>query len=766
MNPAAQSPMLKAAQWYAHKLHWHVFPLRPREKVPLEAGGFYTASTDPAVIRAWWARWPDANIGIACGASGLVVVDVDAKDGAPGLESWRELRGELGASIDEAVTCETPTGGMHIYYAATTRAIRNSASMLAPGIDIRGEGGYVLAPPSIHPNGGAYEWAMGFGPHEHAVDPIPDSIADKLRGGEARPAPSSAPIEGMITLGQRNATLASLAGTMRRRGMSPDAINAALQAENVTTCSPQLDEAEVARIAQSVARYDPTVDPEHLTDMGNARRLVAVAGNELRYVPQWGWLAWDGRRWARDASGAAMRLARDAVEAIYIEAGSCEDEKARKAIESWARASEGLARLKAMLELGQSELELVANAADFDRDPLLLNCLNGIIDLRTGALLDHDRAHMISKLAPVVYDPDATHPVWTRYLDMATQGNAEFANYLQRACGYSLTGLTDEEAVFLLLGDGRTGKTTLAEGMLAILGEYAIKVAFDTFLERPRSAVGQAREDIARMVGARLAVACEAADNQRLNEVMLKELTGGDRVTARFLYRDSFTFTPQVKVWLASNHAPRVRDDDNAIWRRLRRLPFEHVIPLEQQDENVKKSIMDPEQAGRALLAWAVKGCLSWQQLRLGLPGIIESKTAELRDSFDPLSEFFGDCCIFGPNYEVEARTLRETYESWAKESGINRLVGNRDWGQRITTKGCERSVVRRGGSTVRLWFGIGLVMALPDGNVTDATDNRPFSHTVGTTKSFYSREDSEIGHSSVASVTPDEEDELDESLF
>ena len=179
------------------------------------------------------------------------------------------------------------------------------------------------------------------------------------------------------------------------------------------------------------------------------------------------------------------------------------------------------------------------------------------------------------------------------------------------------------------------------------------------------------------------------------------------------------------------------------------------------------------------MLAWAVRGCLVWQQLRLGLPGIIADKTEELRASFDPLAEFFEDCCIFAPYAEVEARALRDTYEAWAKENGARKLVGNRDWGQRLGAKGCERKLSRRGGTPVRSWLGIGLVIAMPAVggvtpyvNVTDETDDRPFSYTVGTTKSFPTSKDTEIGHSSVSSVTPDDDDvddldlEDDNALF
>jgi len=245
--------LLAAARAYAAR-GWFVFPCKPGKKGPLTNRGFKNASNHADIIAGWWQRWPDANIGIACGPSKLVVVDVDAKNDQSGLESWADLRAELGLN-DETVTCETPTGGLHVYYEdADERDIRCSVGTLGEGLDVRAEGGYVLAPPSVHPDGGEYVWAMDCAPDEIEIVPLPASLAERL--AKARRAPA-APVGDRIAQGGRNSTLASLAGTMRHRGMSQEAIEAALLVENVGRCDPPLAEAEVRKVAQSIARYEP-----------------------------------------------------------------------------------------------------------------------------------------------------------------------------------------------------------------------------------------------------------------------------------------------------------------------------------------------------------------------------------------------------------------------------------------------------------------------------------------------------------------------------
>ena len=282
------------------------------------------------------------------------------------------------------------------------------------------------------------------------------------------------------------------------------------------------------------------------TDMANARRFAQLAADRLLYVNEWGWLAWDGRRWARDTTGEADRVAREVPAAIYREAGElAEDTDGRKKLGRWALQSESWARRRAMLADGPSEPELRAKVTDekgnpvFDADPMLLNCLNGTLDLRTGELRPHHQSDRLTRLAPVTYRPGATHPTWTRYLATATAGEAELAAFCNAPRAIALTGSTDEQIVFLVLGPEATGKTTLAEALLAVLGAegsgYGRKIAFETLLKSKHGG-GAARPDIAGLAGVRLAVACESAGDRQLDAVAVKDLAAG--------YGDSALFVP------------------------------------------------------------------------------------------------------------------------------------------------------------------------------------------------------------------------------
>jgi len=481
-------------------------------------------------------------------------------------------------------------------------------------------------------------------------------------------------------------------------------------------------------------------DADFLTDLGNGRRLTGRHGADVRFcAPLGGWFWWDGKRWARDESGQIMRLAKDTALTQFDEATRALDAaraaviRIRNAGESpgpentfeeqkrmneallrskrrlgWAIQTQAKARLDAMIALAESELPVVAGPADFDTDRWLLNVDNGTLDLRMGVLRPHSRADLITKLAPVRYDPHARDPILDRYLaDTTSEGGEDFAAFLQRAAGYSLTGCTDEEAFFLILGPGASGKSTLIEALLAMLGDYAAKAGFDTFLERRD--VGGPRPDVARLRGARLVAAVETSKSQHLAEQMIKELVGGDTITVRHLYREPFSFVPECKLWLAANNSPRITDTDSGIWRRLRHVPFEHVIPPERRDPSVKRHLTSSPEARSALLAWAVSGCLAWQRQRLGTCETVSRATSDLRAEMNPLGEFLEQYCVLGPKVETPAGDLRGAYEQWAAEMGA-RPVNNRDWGERLRSLGCESVRKRASGQQMTVWTGIGLL--------------------------------------------------------
>lgn len=426
------------------------------------------------------------------------------------------------------------------------------------------------------------------------------------------------------------------------------------------------------------------------------------------------------------------------MQSIYTEASEQSDDHTRTELGKHAVRSESAARIRAMIELAQTEASIAVTPAVFDADPWLLNVANGVLDLRTAKLRAHERADLLTKLAPVDYAPDACDDTLDRYLATVTSGtgaaqDSDFAAYLQRAAGYSLTGLNSEECFFLVLGPAATGKSTLVEALLAMLGDYGIKSSFSAFLESRNQ--GGATPEIARLRGARLVAAVESSKDGRLNEVAIKELTGGDTVTARNLYASPFSFKPRFKLWLAANDCPRMTDTDTGLWRRLQRLPFEHALAEDERDPKVKQRLCD--EALPALLAWAVRGCLAWQQGGLKPADVVRAKTAELRADFDPLAEFLAEGCVFAGQAETPALELRQAYEAWAASMGA-RPINNRDWSQRLKARGCE-SIRRRsgGGERATFWRGVGLLSEALPAKTEPLDDDEPVSGQDGQDKRY-----------------------------
>lgn len=440
-----------------------------------------------------------------------------------------------------------------------------------------------------------------------------------------------------------------------------------------------------------------------LTDTGNAERLVAMYGAELRYVAGIGWLVWDGRRWRPDTTGELMRRAKLTARTIYHDAANCDDDDERGQILRWARQSESEPRRRAMVSLAASELPVVLVADQLDAAPWSLTVLNGTIDLRTGELRPHEPADLITKLAPVTYDPDARSDRWERFLDRITDSDGELRGFIQRVAGYTIAGVTDEEILAFPHGPGATGKTTAVEAIKAAIGEYASTADFETFLAR-RGDAG-IRNDIARLAGARMVVSVEVEDGKKLAEGLIKQLTGGDKVAARFLHREYFEFEPRFTLWLVANTRPRARANDDALWRRILQIPFTVVIPPDERDPELKRALRTDPAEQTAVLAWLVQGCLQWQERGLDVPNRVRDYTAEYRAENDPLGEWITDECSLHPDEWTPARALRDAYEHWCEEIGTKPIDGGRPWGNALKARDCSRAKRNAG----RGWKGIAL---------------------------------------------------------
>jgi len=379
------------------------------------------------------------------------------------------------------------------------------------------------------------------------------------------------------------------------------------------------------------------------TDYGNAERLVVLHGDDLHYChPFKKWFVWNGKRWKQDDTGEVIRRAKMTVRSISEEASKIEDDDKRKQKMWWALNSEGEKRIKSMIQLAQTELPVPVVPAQLDADPWLLNVLNGTIDLRSGKLQPHRREDLITKLAPVEWRGlDESLDLWDRFLDETTNGDDELKTFLQLAAGYSLTGDISEEVLYFVHGPAASGKSTFVEALKTAFGDYASTADFDVFLKRRDS--GGPRNDIARLAGSRFVASIEVEEGKALAEGLIKSLTGGDVVAARFLYQEAFEFMPSFKLWLVANHAPKVAANDAAMWRRILRVPFEQVVPEERRDPTLKAKLRDPGFAGPAVLAWTVRGSLLWQNEGMQVPDCVKAATQEYREEMDPLRDFFED---------------------------------------------------------------------------------------------------------------------------
>jgi putative DNA primase/helicase len=394
-------------------------------------------------------------------------------------------------------------------------------------------------------------------------------------------------------------------------------------------------------------------------------------------------LTWDGRRWALDSSAEVVRLAKETVRNIYREAADTEDSEARKATVEWARKSEKNAAIVAMMKLAESEPGVPVQPDALDADPWLLNCQNGTINLRTGELQPHRKGDLLTKLAPVEYGPAAGCPRWKQFLCEVFAPHPDLMDFIQRAVGYSLTGDTREECLFLLHGTGRNGKGTFIRTLCRILGDYAATADFGTFVSKRDEGP---RDDVANMKGRHFIAAQESREGAALAESIVKTLTGGDLVRARRLYENSYEFLPTHKLWLATNHRPAIKGTDPAIWSRIKLVPFE--VSFEGREDRGLKAALEQELPG--VLAWAVEGCLRWQEDGLQFPDAVRQATAEYRNENDQLGRFIDDCCVVGDFVRCKATPLYTAYRRWADETGEDPLTLTA-FGRRMTERGFRK---------------------------------------------------------------------------
>lgn len=439
-----------------------------------------------------------------------------------------------------------------------------------------------------------------------------------------------------------------------------------------------------------------------LTDTGNAERFGKMFKNKLQYCKQMGkWLVWNGKIWSPDESDQMFSHAKKCVRSMHHIATSIDDADFRKTVTKFANSSESLKNIKAMITIAQGELPV--SLGQLDGNKWILNCKNGTIDLKTGNLLPHSPESNSTKIADTEYIADADCPAFNKFIYDIFDGNQQVIDFMQRFLGYCLTGDTREQQFVIAFGSGRNGKGTLLNLVLDILGDYAKTTPAETIYKKQTEKISN---DIARLAAARFVLISEGEEGKRFDEPLIKKMTGQDRMSARFLYKEDFEFMPQFKLCLMTNDKPTARGDDAALWSRIQLVPFTQKFEGAKQDKTlVERLRTEKEKAG--VMRWLVEGCLRWQRQGLNPPSEVVQATAEYRNESDKFQAWIDECCATGPLVTSLSSELYKSFESWSLANGERRIVTSTIFGKHLVLKGFESF---RGSGGIRKYKGIGLL--------------------------------------------------------
>jgi len=653
----------------------------PVYKKGLIEHGLLDASSDPERIRKWWKQWPDANIGIPCSyENGSWVLDVDAK--SDGLKSLEELERKHGKLTTQRVL--TGGGGYHFRYKYPQDA-KITTTKVYQGIETRADGAYVIVSPSLHVSGKRY-----IAENQGEIEDPPKWLVKMVTKEASEPAAEAEPGK-LIPEGERNSTLTSLAGSMRRPGMTSEEIYAGLMEVNRLRCQPSLDEKEVRTIAESIAKHEPAVDV-HRSDTGNATMLVKEYGDTLRYDhKRKRWLRWGKHQWETNYDGHISRLAQKIARVRQNRALAIKDIDIRKKELNWGMSSESRAKVDACVALAKIMEPITDEGKNWDTDPMLLGVPNGVVDLRNGELREGRPEDRITMSTGVDFNPNAKCLRWEKFLSEIFNNNEDLINWLWRSLGYSISGDMTEQIFLMGYGEGANGKSKFFEAISNTLGDYAYYTPFATFsLPAPSST-----NDLAALERRRFVTSSETNIGTRLNIERIKAISGGDKITARYLYKEFEIDQPHLKLWLFMNHKPDIDDDTIATWRRVRLIPFTETFIKKAEDKHLGNKL---KAEAEGILAWLVRGCLEWQKRSLTpVPEFIRAATIEYRKETDTIISFIADRCIKGEGEEIRARQLYSAYKTWAEGAvDKNKILSETKFGTQMG-KRFEKYPDRRG---------------------------------------------------------------------
>ena len=667
-----------------------VFPCKPSgddAKRPFTKNGFKDATTDQEQIRAWWTKWPDALIGMPTGqASCIWVLDIDVPstknpDRANGFTSYEYLIKDR-ETPNEQATQQTPSGGQHFFFRMNTQK-KLSGKNLGSGLDVKETGGYVCLAPSVIHDYGAYSAAPDF------LDNVPDApewLIELASGGTAEIPQLATNIgadgkygrkaleeecaklaatpsgEGNITLNEcafrigqlvgkghinRSDALYSLLDAIKgwkglNQRKSTDTINRALDAGEKEPRGP-----EPAPVGKTEGNKKVASAPVPTEDILASLFTARYKGKFLFCHDTGAWYEWDGVHWRKDRTRNPLHLMRLLC---------------RENNDDGKPVLGKLVTASGSLKFASGDPEMKTTSEIWDADPWLIGTPGGPVDLRTGALTPATPEQRITKLAGVAPAETADCPLWYRFLDEATGGDEQLKRFMQQIAGYCLTGVTLEHALFFIYGPGGNGKSVFLNILNAVLADYATTSALTTFTASQND---QHPTEFAMLRGARLVSVSETEDGRAWAESRIKQLTGGDKITARFMRQDFFEYVPQFKLVIIGNHQPILRNVDDAARRRFNIIPFVHKP--EHPDIELEKKLMAELPA---IFRWAIEGCLDWQRNGLVRPDSVIAATQEYFDTQDLFGRWIEDECERIPKAWTATRTLYESWKKYAERSG------------------------------------------------------------------------------------------------
>jgi len=482
-----------------------------------------------------------------------------------------------------------------------------------------------------------------------------------------------------------------------------------METNNKSEVDQQSDPVQTHTLSPAVPPQPPYVPSSFLlTDQGNAERIVAKHPDHLRYVHDWtDWIVWTGTHWLRDRTGQVRRLFVSIAKAIFQEAEELAGDPIAKPLKKWAKESLSAGKVQAAVSLAANLAPFSVTSALLNTQKLYLNLRNCVFDLGSGKTLPHDPAYLITKMIPIDYDPTAKCPTWEKFLHRIFAGDTDLISYVQRAVGYSLTGEVKEQCFFFCYGSGQNGKSVFAEVLSALLGGmdgYASRAPSKMFMSSGNSSSPGLNPFLARLQSVRVLLASEIEEGKKWDEAMIKDVTGGEFVTARALRKNPVNFFPEFKLWFYGNHKPELQSVDKAMRRRLHLIPFLVTIPDAEKDPQLflrlKEELM-------GILLWAIEGYRQYLLQGLNEPKAIRDATDEYFSESDVVSRFLSASCELRSDVQIEKAVLYAAFEAWCAEDAIFPLSHN-GFGRKMK----DRGFAEYNSGTARFWLGVCLKSA------------------------------------------------------